>query len=250
MSPEAPATILVVDDDLFTAELTGMTLEAAGHDVVIAEGALDALEKLASDPAIWVIVSDLNMPFMDGLQLLEELREQGFSQPFVLLSGQETPLRPGIAAVLIKDENLQEALPQLIAELQPGGRPSASSAKEPTPEAGPSGAPDHIAGMDLQASLRGMGGNWGVLRSLLLELREDYQGAVAEYRLLLQQGETHDCLAHLHTLKGVVGMLGGERLHGAIDALETALKTGAPHQEPWAAFEVAMDELLRGIGEI
>lgn len=116
-----PATILVVDDDEFTAELTGMILETAGYGVVIAVGGMDALEKIAQDPSIRVVASDMNMPFLDGIQLFSELREQGFKQPFVLLTGDEAaPLRlahPDIDAVMTKDENMQESLPELIESL-------------------------------------------------------------------------------------------------------------------------------------
>lgn len=115
------ATILVVDDDEFTAELTGLILESAGYSTIIALGGLDALEKMADDPAIRMVVSDMNMPFIDGVQLFAELREQGFKQPFVLLTGDNAaPLRaanPGMDAVLTKDEDLQEALPELVESL-------------------------------------------------------------------------------------------------------------------------------------
>ena len=111
----------MVDDDEFTAELTGLILESAGYSTIIALGGLDALEKMADDPAIRMVVSDMNMPFIDGVQLFAELREQGFKQPFVLLTGDNAaPLRlanPGMDAVLTKDEELQEALPELVESL-------------------------------------------------------------------------------------------------------------------------------------
>jgi CheY-like chemotaxis protein len=118
---DTPTTILVVDDDEFTAQLTGMILESAGYVVVIAVGGMEALEKMAEDPTIRTVVSDMNMPFIDGVQLFAELREQGFNQPFVLLTGDEAaPLRlahPDMDAVLTKDENLQETLPELVESL-------------------------------------------------------------------------------------------------------------------------------------
>jgi len=118
---DTSATILVVDDDEFTAELTGLILESAGFSTVIAAGGLDALEKMAADPTVRIVVSDMNMPFIDGIQLFAELREQGFRQPFVLLTGEDAaPLRlahPHMDAVLTKDENLQELLPELVASL-------------------------------------------------------------------------------------------------------------------------------------
>lgn len=118
---ETAGTILVVDDDEFTAELTGMILESSGYDVVIAVGGMEALEKIAADSSICMVVSDMNMPFIDGVQLFTELRGQGHSQPFMLLTGDDAaPLKsanPAIDAVLTKDENLQETLPELVESL-------------------------------------------------------------------------------------------------------------------------------------
>jgi CheY-like chemotaxis protein len=118
---DKPSTILVVDDDEFTAELTGMILEAAGYGVVIAVGGMEAMEKMAQDPTIRMVVSDMNMPFIDGVQLFADLREHGYNQPFVLLTGDEAvPLRiahPDMDAVVTKDEDLQEALPDLVESI-------------------------------------------------------------------------------------------------------------------------------------
>jgi two-component system chemotaxis response regulator CheY len=119
---DSQPTILVVDDDPFTAELAGLALEGGGFGAVTAEGALDGLEKLAQDGSIRAIVSDLNMPLMDGLEFFRELRRQGFTQPFILLSSQGGAPDPGIAAVLAKDEHFQEALPEQVAALLAGDR--------------------------------------------------------------------------------------------------------------------------------
>lgn len=120
MNDEA-ACILVVDDDMFSAELTAMVLESAGYQYVIAEGGLDALEKMVQTPSFGAVVSDLNMPLIDGVQLFDTLRERGYAQPFILLSGQEPEAlkaaHPGIDAVLQKDETFQETLPELLGAL-------------------------------------------------------------------------------------------------------------------------------------
>ena len=46
--------ILVVDDDPMAGELTGAILEGLGHEVVLAEDGVDALEKLDADEGKWV----------------------------------------------------------------------------------------------------------------------------------------------------------------------------------------------------
>lgn len=121
---DSAGTILVVDDDRFTAELTGMFIEMAGYQTVLAEGGLDALEQMEQNPAIRAVVSDMNMPIMDGIELFAQLREQGFRHPFLLLTGEDAaPLRlahPAIDAILTKDENLQETLPELLEQIIAG----------------------------------------------------------------------------------------------------------------------------------
>ncbi len=113
--------ILVVDDDPFAAELTGITLESAGYDVVMADGGFDALEKLSDDPLIKIVVSDMNMPMISGSELFQEMRTIGMTQPFVLLTGEDAQslksAYPDIDAVITKDEEFQDVLPKLIENI-------------------------------------------------------------------------------------------------------------------------------------
>ncbi len=242
--PASDVTILVVDDDVFTAELTGLSLEAAGYGVLIAEGGLDALEKLAENPSIRLVVSDLNMPIMDGVELFGELRQRAFRQPFVLLSGQEVEPCPGMAARLVKDEHLQEALPRLVGELL-GPRPDGATGMAP-PQ--PADAADlSVPGLEVQVALNALNGNRSILHSLLDAFWEEYQGFAADGRSLCGRGDVQECLARLHTLKGSAGMLGATRLPAAIVALEAAPDALDPASRAWGEFEAALLELLQGI---
>lgn len=113
--------VLVVDDDMFSAELAAMALEEEGFDVVLAEGGMDALEKVAEDPGIAVIISDMHMPLITGAELFDELREQAFMQPFVLLTADAVAALqmryPAMDAIVAKDEAFQETLPKVVALL-------------------------------------------------------------------------------------------------------------------------------------
>ena len=113
--------ILVVDDDPMAGELTGAILEGLGHEVVLAEDGVDALEKLDADEGIGLVFSDLNMPMLSGIDLFRELRDKGRTLPFVLLTGDEPsrPLaeEPRLDACLVKDDTLEERLPRVIAEV-------------------------------------------------------------------------------------------------------------------------------------
>ncbi len=65
--------ILVVDDCQTTRKLLGHYLKTRGYQVVFAENGLDALEKLGANN-INLILTDLNMPYMDGMELIRTLR--------------------------------------------------------------------------------------------------------------------------------------------------------------------------------
>lgn len=65
--------IMVVDDCKTTRKLLGHYLKSRGYQVVFAENGLDALEKLATD-TINLIITDMNMPYMDGMELIKTLR--------------------------------------------------------------------------------------------------------------------------------------------------------------------------------
>ena len=118
---DAHTTILIVDDDDFTAQLTALLLREAGYETLTAEGGMDAIDKIMSDPNIGVVVSDLEMPYLSGLELWAELRESGFTHPFVLLTGQDTEAlrqaHPEIDDIIAKDERLSDILPQRIETL-------------------------------------------------------------------------------------------------------------------------------------
>ncbi len=70
--PHAPTVLLVDDDHLVLAHLKSV-VEADGYPVVIALGGAEALDKLTQFP-ISIVVTDLNMPEMDGLELCRRIR--------------------------------------------------------------------------------------------------------------------------------------------------------------------------------
>jgi two-component system chemotaxis sensor kinase CheA len=66
--------VLVVEDSLAVRELQRSILEAAGYRVETARDGLDALERLGRDDSIRLVVTDVDMPEMDGIALTEAIR--------------------------------------------------------------------------------------------------------------------------------------------------------------------------------
>jgi two-component system, cell cycle sensor histidine kinase and response regulator CckA len=89
-------TVLVVEDDRALRTLMVRSLSAKGHRVLEAVDGIEALEKLAAEPDIELIVTDIVMPRMNGVELAQQLAASARARLlFVSAFGQEyTPL-PG-----------------------------------------------------------------------------------------------------------------------------------------------------------
>ena len=68
-----PKTILIVDDSASFRQVVSIILRSAGYDVVEAQDGKDGLAKLA-DKRAHLIISDINMPVMDGFEFLKAVK--------------------------------------------------------------------------------------------------------------------------------------------------------------------------------
>lgn len=68
------ATILVVDDSASMRQMVAVTLEDAGHSVTVAENGRVALDT-ANGQKFDLVLTDVNMPLMDGITLTREIRK-------------------------------------------------------------------------------------------------------------------------------------------------------------------------------
>lgn len=84
--------VLVVDDSLMVRQQVGRALTAAGFSIVEAVDGADALEKLAATPEAALVVCDVNMPRMSGIEFLENVRRDGRpALPVVMLTTEGQP---------------------------------------------------------------------------------------------------------------------------------------------------------------
>ena len=118
------AKLLLVEDDPAIADVYAFPLRLAGYDVEIAPDGEAALLALESNPPAMMLL-DVRLPKLDGLQVLERLRAAGNALPVVVLSNHmdgETIRRAyalGALEYLIKSQvtptALRSRLPELLA---------------------------------------------------------------------------------------------------------------------------------------
>lgn len=74
------AHVLVVDDSAVSRDVVCEYLTRSGFEVRSAKDGRDGLQQLAADPRIRLVLSDVNMPVMDGLTMAEHIRRDPANQ--------------------------------------------------------------------------------------------------------------------------------------------------------------------------
>ncbi len=138
--------ILLIDDDPFTLKLIGLQLNMLGHEVVAHTDAREALPRLESgEVAFDVVLCDLQMPEMDGVEFVRHLANIAYAGGLVLVSGEDARILD-TSGRLAREHGLEilgalrkpvtpEALEQVLAsrgprrQNAPGAKPASLSAE-------------------------------------------------------------------------------------------------------------------------
>ena len=111
------ATILTVDDSSSMRQMVKATLSAAGYEVVQADDGVEALD-IARATSVDLVITDVNMPRMDGITLVGKLRELPSYRltPILLLTTESSPekkmagKRAGATGWIVKPFNPDQLL--------------------------------------------------------------------------------------------------------------------------------------------
>jgi len=128
------AKILVVDDEVGIREMLSDALGLAGFECEVAIDGYDALKILRTDP-VDLIICDINMPRMNGYELLERIREQGNDTPALMLTARQDRndvtrgLKLGADDYVTKPFGLEELILRVNAILRRSGRTEETNTK-------------------------------------------------------------------------------------------------------------------------
>jgi DNA-binding response OmpR family regulator len=99
--------ILLIDDEAALLDVLALAFEEAGHQVVTARDGMAGLELIRRErPA--VVVSDVNMPGMDGFTLLRRVREAGDRVPMILLTSRDSEVDEALGLELGADDYISK----------------------------------------------------------------------------------------------------------------------------------------------
>ena len=69
--------VMIVDDSRTIRQQVRFTLTKGGYEVLEAEDGADGFEKLKANPDVAMVISDVNMPNMNGLEMVEKIKGEG-----------------------------------------------------------------------------------------------------------------------------------------------------------------------------
>ena len=116
--------ILVVDDDIGCLQMLSLFLESEGFDVTATSDGAKAL-KILENNKFKMIISDFNMPAMNGVELAIKVRERHSGTPVVLLTGSEISVvieeaaGAGISEIFCKPVHLKRLITAIRSSFYP-----------------------------------------------------------------------------------------------------------------------------------
>jgi signal transduction histidine kinase/HPt (histidine-containing phosphotransfer) domain-containing protein/ActR/RegA family two-component response regulator len=252
--------ILLADDNEVNQRISTALLERQGHQVYSVGNGQDALAALASGPPFDVVLMDVQMPGMDGLQATAALRRReagtGRRVPVIALTARamqgdrERCIAAGMDGYVTKPIS-GATLARAIATVL--GRPSAAPPAEDHPQSpGPVAAVDKPAVVDTPALLRRLGGNRALLAQVVQLFRTDCSKRMRELAAAAACQDWARLGREAHTLKGTLGNLSADGAYAAALRLEMLARNQSPADlaEALQGLTAELDRLQPALAEL
>jgi CheY-like chemotaxis protein/HPt (histidine-containing phosphotransfer) domain-containing protein len=215
-----PLRILSAEDTPVNQTLTVRMLEKQGHSVRVVGDGRAAVEALSQE-AFDLVLMDIQMPVMDGLEATAVIRQQEKAR------GTYTPIIAMTAHAMQADRErcLAAGMDDYIAKPVKAAELSAAIGRL-TVDAVRSDAPAVNPPIDLPAALGIVEGDRELLRDLLTLFLEDYPKSIAELHDAISSGDAQRIERLAHNLKGAVGSFAAQAAHTLAYDLECRGRQG------------------------
>ncbi|HED16048.1 MAG TPA: response regulator [Gammaproteobacteria bacterium] len=226
------AHLLLVEDNEINQQVAQEILEGAGTRVSIANHGQEALDMLAKETFDGVLM-DMQMPVMDGITATVEIRKlsQYKELPIIAMTAnamagdRDRCLAAGMNDHVVKPIDIKE----LFVVLGKWVKVPEQQRQDFVPQsqtARPEVTLPELPGIDTKTGLARVGNNSKLYRNILIKFRDSQADALEQIKQALADGDRQTAERLAHTLKGVCGNVGADKLEKAARELEAAIKTG------------------------
>ncbi len=251
------AKVLLAEDNKINQQVADELLTQAGLQVTIAHNGREAAERVKTQE-FEAVLMDIQMPEMDGYEATRAIRQQPEFRdlPIIAMTAnamagdREKCLEAGMndhVAKPIDPDNLFKTLAKWISttnEREDAAVVEPSPTKEKTTV-----LPRILPGIDLETGLKKVGGNQKLFLKLLADFYQDHKNDAETLKAVLKNNDMKFAQRIAHTLKGVSGNIGAEKLFQASKNLDSSLKK-APHDidpELLSDFETELAIVIQGL---
>lgn len=242
--------VLLVEDVPVNQLITSEYIQSEGVTVDVAENGQVALQMVAKN-SYDLILMDVQMPVMDGVEATIELRRLGYELPIIAITaavlGEETDkvLKAGVNDVILKPVSellLKQKLRQYLLN------PSQAMTGLATGAALTVSQVEEEGYFSCEGLLKKMHGKKALIKQMLSLFVEQYQSFIEDYETLKTEKNYAQLLNKVHTLKGSVGFLGAKNLYDLVAELHINIKNH-PEQIDDERFKRCFKETLEQIYE-
>jgi len=225
------AKILLTEDNEINQQIAVELLEGQNVEVDIAENGQIALDMVQRDDYDGILM-DLQMPVMDGLEATRKIRALGGKYeevPIIAMTAnamagdRERVIDAGMNDHIAKPIDVDNMFTTILKFIKPA-KPFDGEEKEIVVEAETEKLPDELEGLNIKEGLSRLQGNEKLYIKLVEKFYNSESDFVKRFGRLLQDGEMEEATRAAHTIKGVAGNLGAEKLQEASMNLEKACK--------------------------
>ncbi len=249
--------VLLVEDDLTNQEVAAEVLTGAGYLVDIADHGVMALE-MAAKTAYDLVLMDMRMPLMDGLEATRLLRARPeyATRPIVALTAnvfgedRDASKAAGMDDFVSKPVEA-EALLATVARWTGAGQSTPAPLATPVADPGIASRVAAVPGLDVAKGLQAVQGHWPRYERLLRTFLRDRVGETANLRRCIASHDLEGALQVAAALKGVAGTIGARAVAHAAARLDATLREGRAEppalESLLATLEDACGELVAGL---
>jgi two-component system sensor histidine kinase/response regulator len=244
--------ILVAEDNDINQQIARGLLERIGATVSVADNGRTAIETLiaAGPDAFDVVLMDLQMPEMDGLEATRRIRADPrlAHLPIIAMTAHamaeerqrciDAGMNDHVAKPIVVERLVQAILQQVH---RVGSTPTAPGTDA---VATTQGLPD-LPGLNVKAALRRVGDDPATYLSLLQRFTVSQGDCAERIRQALEAGLPADAERIAHSVRGAAANLGAGAVQEAASALEMALRKGSPSEPLRQSLATEMNALAR-----
>ena len=235
--------VLLVEDNEVNRELAEEMLNAVGLTVELAENGAEAVERIQQGNYDLVLM-DCQMPVMDGYEATRQIRAKVENRqlPIIAMTANAQPSDRAYCLAAGMNDHIPKPIDVSILYN------TVAHWLDAQPPLAKTETTDNLTGqgdLDTDAALARLGGNRKMLGRLFLRFQENQGDVIARLNSARDRNDKTSMILDAHTLRGLAGNIGANRLAQLAGKLEDNLKLGAaPDSEAAGAILTAVEHAL------